>query len=155
MTHEELRKTAVKWLTNTRRCSVVLSEIVTGANETPDAIGWHRGGAFSILVECKISRSDFFRNDQKWCSRAGKLTGSQRYFMVPEDLVSESDMGKFPEYGLLSVGAHRICVLVEAPYREPDMRNEVIMLVSALRRVRTREFLTINVIEDCDAEPRP
>jgi len=38
MTHEDLRKATVRWLTNTKRCSVVLSEIVTAAWETPDGM---------------------------------------------------------------------------------------------------------------------
>src|SRR4051812_16335771 len=62
-THESLRKFAVKWLSASQRCSVVLSELVSAAAETPDAVGWRFGS--SILVECKVSRSDFHANKNK------------------------------------------------------------------------------------------
>lgn len=147
LTHEDLRRRAVKWLTNAKRCSVVLSEIVTGAYENPDAVGWCRGGTISILIECKISRSDFFRNGGKISCRTGKLVGNQRYFMTPDKLVNASDMEAFPEYGLIYASEYQSRIIIDAPLREPDRKGEIIMLVSALRRVRTREFLTINT---CD-----
>jgi len=144
LSHEDLRKRAVKWLTNTKRCSVVLSEMVTAAWETPDAIGWK--GAGSILVECKVSRADFFRNADKPSVRAGRCMGTQRFFLVPHGLVAKSDMERFPDYGLMSVGeSGNIQVITEAPHRTSNERSEIAMLVSALRRVRTREYLTIMV----------
>lgn len=72
--------------------------------------------------------------------------------MVPLGLITAEDMQTFPEYGLIAIGEHNIRVVVEAPQREPDSRCEIIMLVSALRRVRTREFLTLNIVA-CE-EPR-
>lgn len=152
MTHEDLRKRAVRWLTNTRHCSVVLSEMVTGTYETPDAIGWCRGGSFSILIECKVSRSDFFRNADKVSCRVGKLMGHWRYFLVPRDLVTKDDMLKFPGYGLIYAGEHSTIVEVDAPQQVSDSAGEIIMLVSALRRVRTREFITLNIVDGTEPE---
>ena len=80
MTHEDLRKRAVRWLTNTKHCGVVLSEIVSACSEIPDAVGWH--GHFSYSVECKVSRSDFLRNGDKIHSRTGRGVGQLRYFLV-------------------------------------------------------------------------
>lgn len=146
-THEDLRKMAVRWLTTTRKCSVVLSELVTFAGEIPDAIGWHNGS--SILVEVKVSRADFRRNADKCFIRAGRGMGNRRYFMTPDRLVTEQDLGDGCDYGLLYVTSEgRIKLIKEAARRETEHSGEICMLVSALRRVRTREYLTINVVAE-------
>ena len=49
----------VRWLS--RQCSVVLYEFATPADENPDVIGW-APGAGSVLIECKLTRSDFLRD---------------------------------------------------------------------------------------------
>ena len=118
--------------------------------ETPDAIGWNGGS--SILVECKISRSDFFRNADKPSHRAGM--GMQRYFMVPAGLVAAPDMERFAEWGLLYVrDSGNVQTWIAAPLLIADSRAEIRMLVSTLRRVRTREFLTLNVLPKDSPEP--
>jgi hypothetical protein len=43
---------------------VVLYEFATPADENPDVIGW-APGAGSVLIECKLSRSDFLRDATK------------------------------------------------------------------------------------------
>ncbi len=162
MTHEELRKEAVRWLTNTKHCGVVLSELRSAALETPDAIGWKYGQ--SILVECKVSRSDFHANKDKPSVRAGIGMGRQRYFLCPEGLIKVGDLDDLMEsatgeltwdcsgYGLLWLcQSGRIAVKKEAPARATDHVGEIRMLVSALRRVKTREFLTI--IQGQEDEP--
>lgn len=141
MTHEELRKRAVKWLVNSRRCSVVLSEMVSAAWECPDAIGWRQ--SYSTLIECKASRADFHRNGDKPTIRADRGMGRERYFLVPEGLISVADMERYEGYGLLWADKHSVRVKKPATSRETNKDGEILMLVSALRRVRTREFLTI------------
>ena len=143
MTHEDLRKHAVRWLSGTKRCSVVLSELVTSAWECPDAIGWRAN--HSILVECKASRADFFRNADKPTIRADRGMGRERWFLVPEGLVAVEDMARYEGYGLLWVVGSSVRVKMAAVARPTNEANEILMLVSALRRVKTREFLTINV----------
>ncbi len=139
ITHESLRKRAVQWLTKTKHCSVVLSEMVTGAWEIPDAIGWYLGT--SIVVECKVSRSDFHANKNKPTIRAGM--GNQRFFMVPAGLLNESDV-EGTDYGLLSVTeSGMVRVLRDAPRRDGNQTSEIKMLVSALRRIKQREFIIL------------
>lgn len=154
MTHEDLRKEAVRWLTHTKRCGVVLSELRSAALETPDAIGWYCSR--SILVECKVSRSDFHANKNKPSVREGIGMGTQRYFLCPEGLITVGDLDDLMEkatgelkwdcagYGLLwFCQSGRISVKREAPVRATDHPQEIRMLISALRRIKTREFLTI------------
>jgi hypothetical protein len=149
MTHEDLRKRAVKWLTNTKHCGVVLSEIVTALSEIPDAVGWQSWASF--LVECKVSRADFRAQQDKPWMRSGRGVGQFRYFMVPSGLIGPADL-EDQEWGLLCVDDCRIRVVKEAARREPNREDEIRMLVSALRRVRAREFLILVSESDIEAQ---
>ena len=150
-THEDLRKRAIRWLTNTMHCGVVLSEISSGCSEIPDAVGWRNGGE-SISVECKISRSDFHAQKDKIHVRCNRGVGRLRYFLVPKGLIQPAelvDIGpdgvKDWDYGLLwwSSESGIVKVVKEATPRDPCKEDEITMLVSALRRVRVREFLIL------------
>ncbi|HEX9959843.1 MAG TPA: hypothetical protein VGB00_02855, partial [Pyrinomonadaceae bacterium] len=80
-THAELVAIAREWL-KTHHCSVVVSEITSAASEQPDAIGW-RGGN-SILIECKVSRSDFLADRKKSFREHLEMgMGDYRYFLAP------------------------------------------------------------------------
>ena len=62
-THRELCEIAEHWLMGSARCRVAIAEpncIVT--NEQPDAIGFK--GSYSILVEAKTSRADFWQTSK-------------------------------------------------------------------------------------------
>jgi hypothetical protein len=149
-THEQLRKSAVRWLTVTKRCSVILSELVSSAMEIPDAVGWKNG--FSFLVECKASRSDFLANKHKCCIRSGRGVGNHRFFLCAEDVITTLDL-EGEDWGLLWVcESGRIKLIKEAVHREPDHRGEITMLVSALRRMKTREFITLNILKEDEKE---
>lgn len=141
MTHADLCKIAIRWLTR-QKCSVVISEIVSAAWEQPDAIGWK--GGWSTLVECKATRADFLRQASKHTTANGIGAGSKRYFLCPPVVIDSTEL-QGTDYGLLYVTDDgRVKVIREAGHRsDANLRREVDMLVSALRRVRTREFLTI------------
>ena len=146
MTHEDLRKSAVKWLTNTKGCSVVLSEMTSYAAEIPDAIGFQSHQ--SILVECKVSRADFFQNSDKPHVRTGNGVGQYRYFLTLPNMVTSLEV--LDPYGLLVVLDGRIAIKKPALFcQDANLLNERTMLISALRRVKTREFLTLNTCECC------
>lgn len=147
MTHDDLRKAAIRWLTNTKRCSVVLSEIVSSAGEIPDAIGFTHQS--SILVECKVSRADFARNADKAVCRSGMGVGSLRFYLTPKGLVAPEEIEN--DWGLLWITeSGRLAIQRDAIYRADPMeieitrlRRERTMLVSALRRIKTREFIVL------------
>lgn len=151
VSHELLRKCAVRWLTGTKRCSVVLSELRSLGSETPDAIGWK--GGFSYLIECKVSRSDFLADIHKPHHRTASGMGCHRYYMVPDSLLSTEDLtfSHCRGYGLLWVSRQGdVRLKLEPERRETNHLQEIVMLTSALRRVKTREFLTI--IQEAVAE---
>lgn len=86
--HHALCDVAERWLRNAMGCKIVLGGVAS-CREVPDAIGWSnsvRGGYGSIVVECKRSMSDFYRDRKKkirtrlaWIETGGKE--------IPDDLV--------------------------------------------------------------------
>lgn len=101
--HDELVKRAYRWLYNTRRCSLVFTELCTHEGERPDAIGWY-GHGWSVLVECKVSVSDFL-SDRRKPFRNGTIVGvgQERWYMVPQGLDVKNS--HIPDgWGLLVVG---------------------------------------------------
>lgn len=65
--HHALCDVAERWLRNAMGCKIVLGGVAS-CREVPDAIGWsnsYRGGYGSIVVECKRSMSDFYRDRKK------------------------------------------------------------------------------------------
>lgn len=139
ITHEALRKRAIKWLTG-KGCGVVLSEIVALGSEIPDAIGW-KYGSQSHLIECKVSRADFFANADKCHMRTDSGVGQYRYFMTPPGLLRPDEL---PDgWGLLEVQDSYVRLVQTPTRREPNREHETVMLVSALRRIRSREFIIL------------
>ncbi len=141
VTHEALRKRAISWLTNMKRCGVVLSEIST-CSEIPDAVGWQRW--VSCSIECKTSRADWKRDGDKIHVRAERGVGQTRYYMVPRGLIQPEELDG-SDYGLLWYSEEsRVVKVMRGPVcREACYQDEISMLVSALRRVRAREFLIL------------
>jgi hypothetical protein len=107
-THAELCAIAVKWLkrpnsNNGHGCHVAVSEVRSGwTGEIPDAIGFRQSGYApsdgSVVVEVKVSRSDFLADRKKPHRIEGGL-GNWRYFMCPEGMIQPDEL---PEgWGLL------------------------------------------------------
>jgi hypothetical protein len=133
MTHKDLVQRARLWLQNHMHCSVVMSELKTRNTETPDGIGF--SGSMSILVECKATRADFLADKNKIFRREEERgMGDHRYFMVPTKLISPSEV---PDpWGLIEVHPSDYTrVVKEAQPAKVDKSAEVIMLVSAIRRL--------------------
>jgi hypothetical protein len=145
VTHQQVVKKAVSWLRNHEHCGAVISEVTAylASNEIADAIGWKNGA--SVLVECKASRADFLSDREKLSRRiSGIGLGDYRYYMAPKGVIAPEDL---PEgWGLVEIGEHNTRRIVKATYRERDtdaVRDEIRLLVSVLRRMQTREFVTI------------
>lgn len=143
MTHKELVERAAKWLKNTRKCPLVVTEIAVsyGTNEIPDALGW-RYARHTTLVECKASRADFQRDKKKVFRQFWDMgCGQQRFFMTPPDLVTVDEL---PEgWGLLYCHPHKIQIVKECkmPVLNKDVTwNESVILYSLVRRAEIRGF---------------
>jgi hypothetical protein len=86
--HPALVTRAERWLRNTLHCRAVQTEprALTHSCEQPDAIGWVNGRC--IIVECKISRSDFYA-DLKKVARNPLIDslGDWRFYLTPPGLL--------------------------------------------------------------------
>lgn len=152
MTHQELVKIAERWLLGTRKCSFAFTELACLAtSEIPDAIGFRDG--HSILVECKVSRSDFLADCKKYfrCN-ADMGVGSYRFYMAPQGIISVRDLPQ--GWGLVEVNEkgkprqvhghnpRSNIYSVENPFRfERNLQAEWGMMASALRRLHLRGVL--------------
>jgi len=125
----------VRWLT--RKCSVVLYEFATAADENPDVIGW-ASGAGSLLVECKLTRSDFLRDATKTVRRNPRAgMGQRRYYLCPTEVIQVKDLP--PKWGLLWVTKGQVIVKREARgHAQRNLVAEVQFLSSMLRRAQIR-----------------
>ena len=136
MNHLTLVERASRWLANSMRCSIVITEMASGAEE-PDAIGWNSGGG-SILVECKTTKSDF--NADKW--KAGRRTptrfgmGNKRFYLVPPELLNHALLNKPEQWGVLVAYKTRVETKAEAEWIiDANKTREMGLLISSLRRL--------------------
>lgn len=136
-THAELVKRAAKWLSGTMRCGVVLCECASGT-EQPDAIGWKRAGHHSILVEVKVSRTDFLKDKKKWFRRQPEYgLGQERWYLTPPGLVKPEEL---PEsWGLAEAKGKIVRKIVKPPklkcYDQKIAWREISLLFGAMRKV--------------------
>lgn len=147
-THSALCSVAVKWLRrswsqNGAACCVAVSEAKSGWHgEIPDAIGFRRKGHRdgSVVVEVKVSRSDFLA-DAKKPHRASGGIGNRRYFMCPEGMISVDELPA--GWGLLVVNARgHVKKLADATaWFDADADREQFILVRLLSRVGDAEAL--------------
>jgi len=158
MNHNELSKVALKWLKRPASqkghgCIIAANELRSGWDgEIPDAIGFRLSGnhVFSIVVEAKVSRSDFLADKAKSHRVEGGM-GNYRYFICPEGLIKPSELPK--GWGLLWVNSRGHIKAIEgaAAYLggsyvlaneklrewkiESDVQREMWLLIRLLSRV--------------------
>jgi hypothetical protein len=132
-THQKLVRRMANWLKNTKRNTVVISELSTRNTETPDVIGWI-GGAKSTLIEVKVSLADFRADAKKVFRREqARGMGDVRYFASPAYIIPIHEV---PErWGLLWVHDNSVREAVKPEFIGGNKDNECVMLMSALRRL--------------------
>lgn len=139
--HDELVRRAERWLRN-KGCAVTIRDqmrALTISGEQPDAIGWRDG--VSILIECKVTRSDFLADRKKPFRTGPGGMGDWRYFLCAPGVIEREDL---PEgWGLLWATPRSIeerfgvpgnCGWHNSPF-QGCRTNENLLLVSALRRL--------------------
>lgn len=107
MTHSQLVEIAHKWVLKKASCGAAFKELKTGGtSEIPDVISFG-SGSHSVMVECKISRSDFIRDKRK---QHKTRMGKYRFYCVPKGLLNIRDL---PEgYGLIEVNEKgKVCYI--------------------------------------------
>src|SRR5215468_7874829 len=135
MTHALLVRKAVEWLRQ-YRCGVVLSEQACISGEMPDAIGWKRA-CHSVLLECKVSRSDFLADRAKPFRQQPELgVGSERFYLAPRSVICVADVPA--GWGLLEYHNRQVAMIRASRknLRSDDgFRYEMNLLLASLRRV--------------------
>ena len=138
MTHAQLVEKAVHWLRR-YRCGVVLSEQACVSGEMPDAIGWKRA-CHSVLVECKVTRSDFLADQAKPFRIKPELgVGCERFYLIPAGLVHREELPA--GWGLLEFRRGRIETTHPSATNlrtAAGFRCEMNLLLASLRRVEVR-----------------
>jgi hypothetical protein len=138
MTHAQLVAKAVHWLRR-YRCGVVLSEQACVSGEMPDAIGWKRA-CHSVLVECKVTRSDFLADRSKpFRLRPEQGVGCERFYFAPAGLIRREELPA--GWGLLEL-RHNKVETAQASAKNlrsaTGFRYEMNLLLASLRRVEVR-----------------
>ncbi len=143
MTHAQLVEKAVRWLRR-YRCGVILSEQACVSGEMPDAIGWKRA-CHSVLVECKVTRSDFLADRAKpFRLKPRQGVGCERFYLVPARLINKEELPK--GWGLLELIRGKVVrekIEMTCP-SENNLRSaygfrcEMNLLLASLRRVEVR-----------------
>jgi len=149
MTHQQLVRLAEQWLRRSYRCGIVLSEQSCASGETPDVIAWKgQGKCRSVVVECKISRADFFADREKPFRKNPELgMGCERFYLTPSGMLTCDELP--PHWGLLEASGARgksksnDVRMVVRPARQSQRREtglmwEMNLLLASLRRVEVR-----------------
>jgi hypothetical protein len=138
--HGQLIERAVAWLRRSYKCGVILSEQHCASGEVPDVIAW-RGLCKSVLVECKVSRSDFLADASKpFRMKPEEGMGSQRFYLAPVGVIRRADLPK--HWGLLELQGREVRLVVK-PGRvdlrtQAGLMKEMNLLLASLRRVEVR-----------------
>jgi hypothetical protein len=139
ITHNELVHIAAKWLKHHKKniavpnCKLIAPEVGTAnsTGETPDVLGWCYWT--SILIEVKVSRSDFLQDkNKKFRINPDLGMGEFRYYCCPIGLIKETEL---PEnWGLLVYENEKIEIIRKAERINSNLREERTMLLSLHRR---------------------
>lgn len=108
--HKSLCEIAIKWLRKVKKQNLMYHTYpITGSEiacynggkwiEIPDAIGFNSYS--SCVIECKMSRSDFFADQKKPFRIDGDGMGNYRYYLCQENLINENELPK--GWGLIYV----------------------------------------------------
>lgn len=136
--HDELSVIVAKWLKKHEQnilipnCATVAIDMKTIEQEKPDVIGWD--SSCSIMIEVKVSRSDFLCDFKKpFRKNAEKGVGQYRYYCCPYGLIKEDEV---PEnWGLLYLNdKNKIEIIKVAEIQKSNMIAERNILISMIRR---------------------
>jgi hypothetical protein len=134
-------------------CTVVMAELATNNTETPDVLGFCTGGR-SVLIEVKVSRSDFLADKNKSFRRQMERgMGDHRYFAAPRGLLKPEEMPE--KWGLLEIDGRCVRERKEAEHQEANKRAEVTMLTSAIRRLELSTAVYVRADDDQNIQSEP
>lgn len=152
MTHAELIPIAFKWALKMGSCGVAFKELSTLSSECPDVIGF-QGGCRTVLIEVKVSRSDFFADRKKsFRIYPERGMGTYRFYMCPAGLIRPDELPM--NWGLIYVNDQGKAKCVVNPYcksllgniweggfEKRNIEGEFGMMYSSLRRLHIKGYI--------------
>lgn len=140
MKHAQLVARAVEWLRHKYGCGIILSEQYCASGEIPDVIGW-KNFCHSVLVECKVSRSDFLADSNKpFRCNPDEGFGSKRFYLAPAGIIGREELPK--GWGLLECKGREVKMAVRPAKQDlrstAGLMKEMNLLLASLRRVEVR-----------------
>lgn len=116
---------------NPPSCPYVVVELVTCEQEIPDVFGWNYWT--TVLIEVKVSRSDFLADKKKWFRiYPEKGMGDYRYYCCPDGLIKENELPE--KWGLLYEKDGVITVIKKAEISQVCLSSERSIYASIFRR---------------------
>lgn len=111
------------------RCGFVAVEHSTIGFEIPDVIGFN--SMFSVMVECKMSRSDFLSDKKKIVRRNEDLgMGNFRYYYCPDGLIKPDEL---PDgWGLIYLRKRSHILIIESKHKKSNLKEERGFLYSVI-----------------------
>lgn len=139
-----------------RYSPVVVTELVAAARETADVLAFntnlkrsnalHKSQYDTVLIECKTSRQDFFRDSKKAFRREPERgMASFRYFLTKPGLLSPSELPL--NWGLLEVRGTKQITMIKSSmlFLKRNMEAELDVLRSTLQRVGDGQHPGMNI----------
>ena len=142
-THNHVILKAERWMYgnsyqgNKYKCNIVFPELVTWCRETPDLLGWTRGHVTTVLIEVKVSYSDFKADKKKLHRRQSeRAMGNFRFYCSPYNMIRVEELP--PNWGLLylSKTGKSIKLIKAADYQKANIKEEYKFLLSVVRRFK-------------------
>lgn len=141
MTHDDLVIRGVKWFKNNQnsemRFPIILPEYKCYANSIPDVIGLNHHS--TAVIECKVSRADYFADNNKGHRHYRTQLGNYRYYLVPIGLINIDEVNE--GWGLLYCHEHKITIEKESQYFPIDTTRpqEYQVMYSIIRRLMSHD----------------
>ncbi len=132
ISHDDLCQVGKAWLIRKGYVAAFTELRSILFHQHPDAIGWNSRGK-SCLIEVKVSRSDYKRDDKKLHVKY-PVVGQTRYYLVPKGLIKVEELRE--GWGLLEYDGKRVYKTVESPQHthSRSIDYECAMLVYAIKR---------------------
>jgi len=137
MTHAELVIRGARWFKNNQnsnlRFPIILPEYKCYADSIPDVIGLNH--YHSAVIECKISRSDYFADQHKKHRQWLVQLGNFRFYLCPNGLLKPTEINN--GWGLLYCYPNKITIEKESNFFPPTetRQQEYQVMYSVIRRL--------------------
>lgn len=146
LSHRQVVEIAYKWLI--KRCGFAFKELRSLSNECPDVLGFR--SFESILIECKVSRSDFLADKNKpFRLNPNTGMGNYRLYCCPKGLIKKEELPE--KWGLIYINELGKATMVHNCFNhkggnmflkenkfEANREEEMKILYTALRRLHIR-----------------